>query len=86
MYMCRFPFQNGKKEVEKLVEFLEMDIPDILQRDILEMCGFEKMASDKNVEYAGWMDTGYTFFRKGKYRIAFACFYLLYFASSGSNL
>ncbi|WAR02575.1 hypothetical protein MAR_009133 [Mya arenaria] len=38
---------NGMKEIERLISFLEIDISDSLQRDILDMCGFQKMAADK---------------------------------------
>ncbi|XP_052818309.1 sulfotransferase 1B1-like [Mya arenaria] len=59
--------QNGMKEMERLVTFLEIDISDSLKRDILDMCGFEKMAAEKITKKEEWLfNENFRFFRKGE--------------------
>ncbi|WAR12772.1 ST1B1-like protein [Mya arenaria] len=58
---------NGMKEMERLVTFLEIDISDSLKRDILDMCGFEKMAAEKITKKEEWLfNENFRFFRKGE--------------------
>ncbi|XP_052802926.1 sulfotransferase 1A1-like [Mya arenaria] len=59
---------NGMKEIERLISFLEIDISDSLQRDILDMCGFQKMAADKMLiqDQDGFFNENFRFFRKGE--------------------
>ncbi|XP_052799245.1 sulfotransferase 1B1-like [Mya arenaria] len=60
--------ENGMKEIERLISFLEIDISDSLQRDILDMCGFQKMAADKMLiqDQDGFFNENFRFFRKGE--------------------
>ncbi|XP_052799244.1 sulfotransferase 1B1-like [Mya arenaria] len=58
---------NGMKEIERLIQFLEIDISDSLKKDILDMCGFQKMAADKfNKNAEQFFNGNFLFFRKGE--------------------
>ncbi|XP_053376105.1 sulfotransferase 1C4-like [Mercenaria mercenaria] len=61
---------NGMNEMNRLLKFLDVDIDEQLKKDILEACGFEKMAVEKTLVAKDTIKAifhpGFQFFRKGE--------------------
>lgn len=61
---------NGAKELDRLLQFLGVDLDEQLKKDILDACSFERMSKEKMlgpkhlVEKA--FHQGFNFFRKGE--------------------
>lgn len=68
-YQLLFLFQNGLVEIDKLDKFLGLDLDESLKREIIDMCGFEKMSADKKQAWEAHKEkmfsNGFMFFRKG---------------------
>lgn len=61
---------NGEQELDKLLKFLEVELDDKLKQDILEACGFEKMAKEKQLLLPKELsdkvfNANFNFYRKG---------------------
>lgn len=61
---------DGEAELERLLNFLDIELDKQLQKDILNACGFDKMASDKFQGPKHIVDKmfreNFRFFRKGE--------------------
>lgn len=59
--------QNCKEVLQKLLQFLDIDIDEDLQAQIIENCGFHKMASTKYPDHVKeqFSKPGFNIFRKG---------------------
>ena len=51
-----------------MLKFLDVQLDDQLKKDIIEMCDFDKMKSDKEAAktYDAFSKPDFKFFRKGK--------------------
>lgn len=61
-------FQDGKKEINRLLKFLDIELEEKLIKDIMEMCNFQKMAEEKERDEIlnTYWNKDFQFFRKGK--------------------
>ncbi|XP_053376363.1 sulfotransferase 1C4-like [Mercenaria mercenaria] len=59
---------NGRDELDKLLKFLDIQLDEQLKNDIIDMCGFKKMAEEKGKDKISeaFIKPDFKFFRKGQ--------------------
>lgn len=67
-----FVFQRGLVEIDRLEQFLGLDLDESLKREIIDICGFEKMLADKTQAWEAHKEKlfneGFMLLRKGDLR------------------
>ena len=75
-FLLSVNYQDGLKEIDHLAEFLGVRADEQLKRNIVDMCSFDNMktekmaavqkAAEKPLMVTSLFKEGYEFFRKGK--------------------